>query len=103
MSQSIALSARPLIGLMNRFARRPVMARAANDNDSGCGREKLLRDALKHFARHGLGAAEAARTEAERAIRAGDRLGYDHWLGICRALDRRMAAALAARHLDTAG
>jgi hypothetical protein len=72
---------------------------AANDNasDRAGAHDPLLRDALKHFARHGLGAAETARRAAERAFFAGDRRGYDYWLGICRTLDRRMAGALAAR------
>lgn len=103
MLHSNALAARPLVQIMNRFACRPVIAGAVNDNDTAIDRNKLLRDALKHFACHGLGAAEVARAEAERAILAGDRRGYAHWLGICRALDRRMAATFAARHLDSAG
>ena len=75
---------------------------AANDNSGvmGCGalgRDQLLRETLLHFARHGLAAAERARQEAERAFFAGDREDYRRWLEICRALDRRMAAALDAR------
>lgn len=77
-------------------------ARAANDNatpKSAAGlitHDVLLRDALKHFARHGLRAAEVARQNAERAFFAGDRPAYRHWLEICRALDRRMAQACHA-------
>lgn len=73
---------------------RQMMRRAANDNAARHGHDPVLRDALKHFARHGLGAAEVARQEAERAFFAGERDSYRHWLAICRTLDRRMAAAL---------
>lgn len=79
--------------------RARLIRRAANDNrrDLSGAHDPLLRDALKHFAAHGLGAADTARQAAERAFFAGDRQGYDYWLGICRTLDRRMAGALAAR------
>ena len=33
---------------------------------------------------------------ARAAARAGDRRGYEWWLEICRALDRRMASELGA-------
>ena len=51
----------------------------------------MLRAALRHFADHGLGAARAAREQAEQAFFAGDRQSYDWWLGVTRALDRRLA------------
>ena len=70
---------------------------AANDNASGLTRDGLLRAALKHFAAHGLAAAERARENAEAAFFAGDRERYQYWLEICRALDRRMASAVSAR------
>ena len=69
----------------------------ANDNTGTFGGEKLLGEALRHFARHGLGAAEMARANAEQAFFAGNRDRYQHWLDICRLLDRRMAAAVAFR------
>lgn len=56
----------------------------------------MLHAALRHFARHGLGAAREARREAERAFFAGDRERYDWWLGICRTLDARIARSLEA-------
>lgn len=77
---------------------------AANDNGeeaAGFPRDPLLRDALKHFARYGLGAAEKAHRNAEAAFFAGKREEYRHWLAICRALDRRMADAIAV-HRGTA-
>jgi hypothetical protein len=54
----------------------------------------MLHAALRHFAEHGLGAARAARRQAEAAFFAGDRQTYDWWLAVCRTLDRRLAAQL---------
>lgn len=76
--------------------RADMIGRAANDN-SAAPHDMLLRDALIHFARHGLRAAEVARQNAERAFFAGDRAAYRHWLDICRALDRRMAMVCHTR------
>ncbi|WP_337660973.1 hypothetical protein [Erythrobacter sp. Alg231-14] len=67
----------------------------ANDNsDVAIGDsadDRVLRAALRHFAQHGLGAAREARNQAERAFFNDDRAAYDWWLGITRALDRRLA------------
>ena len=82
------------VGSIVSLAVPPV---AANDNVRGIPDDRILRAALRHFASHGLGAAEAARIEAERAFFAGDRAEYRWWLEICRMLDRRMAEAVAAR------
>lgn len=71
--------------------------RAVNDNAGGTNDDRMLRAALRHFAAHGLGAAEAARSNAETAFFAGDSTEYRWWLDICRMLDRRMAEAVAAR------
>lgn len=81
-----------------RWLRRPMVLPADNDNAGEAGDDTVLRDALEHFARHGLGAAEQARASAEQAILAEDLNTYRHWLGICRALDRRMAAKLERSH-----
>ena len=74
--------------------------RPANDNVPGVARnpgdDRMLRAALRHFAAHGLSAADSARSRAETAFFAGDRGEYRWWLGICRMLDRRMADAVAA-------
>jgi hypothetical protein len=72
---------------------------AANDNGHGhpFPRDETLRAALRHFAQYGLGAAEQAYRNAEAAFFAGKRQEYRHWLAICRALDRRMAAAVHFR------
>lgn len=77
--------------------RKSYVTAAANDNGHGELHDNLLRDALTHFGRFGLSAAESARNEAERAFFAGDRKKYRHWLGVCRALDRRLAASLLRR------
>lgn len=75
-----------------RLAR--LSAGAANDNGDDSRSSDVLRDALLHFARLGLSAASDARNRARKCHHAGDQAGYLHWLAICRALDRRMAAAL---------
>lgn len=76
---------------------RSVVQRAANDNTGTAQRDPILRAALMHFARHGLGAANNARDQAEHAFFADDRDAYRHWLAVCRTLDKRMAAAVEAR------
>lgn len=68
----------------------------ANDNRGDHPDDALLHAALRHFAEHGMAAAQRARKQAETAFFAGDRQGYLQWLEICRALDRRMAGELAA-------
>ncbi|HWU02323.1 MAG TPA: hypothetical protein VN222_06245 [Novosphingobium sp.] len=72
------------------------MSAPANDSDCPPARDILLQAALRHFARHGLGAADLAREYAEKAFFSGDGDSYRHWLSICRQLDRRMAEAIAA-------
>ena len=61
----------------------------------GLGSDRLLMAALRHFAEHGLSAAERARHNAEEAFFAGRSEEYRWWLAICAALDRRMAGAAA--------
>ena len=74
----------------------PEWRMAANDNTAGLSHDQMLRDALEFFARHGLGAAERARENAESAFFENRRDEYRLWLNICRTLDRRMAATVAA-------
>jgi len=93
---SAATSANASVIASKFCARVPLLA--ANDNRRAIDRGNLLRAALKHFAEHGLSAAERARENAERAFFAGDRQCYDHWMGVCDTLDRRMATAIKARH-----
>ena len=75
-----------------RISRAP-----ANDNGEGVQRDQVLRNALMHFAEHGLRAAEDAGERAAAAAAAGDSADAAHWLEICRALDARRAQGLAGR------
>jgi hypothetical protein len=72
--------------------------RAANDNTWNLSGDRVVQAALRHFARHGLAAAQVAMDRAEDAFFAGDRDGFRMWSAICRVLDRRMAAARVVRH-----
>lgn len=56
-----------------------------------------LREALLHFAVHGMAAAEEARKEALLCHAGGRTDEARYWLDICRHFDRRMASALARR------
>ncbi|WP_234002307.1 hypothetical protein [Erythrobacter sp. AP23] len=87
-----------------RALARKAHARAANDNGdavqmqaAASSFDNTMRAALRHFAEHGLGAARAARQQAEQAHFTGDREGYRWWLGVCRTLDRRLAGQLEDR------
>ncbi|KLE32596.1 hypothetical protein AAW01_00535 [Aurantiacibacter gangjinensis] len=70
--------------------------RPANDNRGKAVDNTHLRAALRHFAQHGLAAADHARRQAVAAADAGDRPTFEWWLEICRALDRRMASRIDA-------
>lgn len=78
----------------------PVLARAANDNRrdggdaglAGAAFDPLLAEALKHFAIHGLAAAEAAVDLAAEARARGDANAKDRWLAITQMFDRSLAA-----------
>lgn len=98
MTIHFAASRSPASSSLLRAAIRGVPMRAANDNAQDRSNDILLRAALRHFAEHGLGAAEQARINAEQAFFAGNRDEYRRWMEICRTLDRRMAAAAAAHH-----
>jgi hypothetical protein len=80
---------------LSRAQARAAIARPANDNCYGEAQDAMLHAALHQFAKHGIGAAEHARQQAERAFFKGDRETYQWWLGICRLLDRRLSTALA--------
>jgi hypothetical protein len=90
-----AMSVRLSEAQVRAFVRQP-----ANDDLPAAPDDAMLRAALRHFADHGLAAAGHARRRAETAFFAGDRNAYRWWLGICRALDRRMARELAAGTKD---
>lgn len=82
--------------ILNRVLGFAPYARAANDNVIGICEDRMLKAALRHFAEHGLGAAEKARELAQDAFFAGERDEYRWWLAICRTLDRRLADAVSA-------
>ena len=82
---------------LTRFRPTRMPLDAANDNGNKIGGDRLLRAALRHFAEHGLSAAERARDNAESAFFAGNRDEYRRWMAICTALDRRMPASVAFR------
>lgn len=85
-------------GLVARLlAHRPPTGLAANDNGGEQVSQAMLEASLRHFAAHGLGAARAARHQAQQAFFAGDVRAYRWWMGICRLLDRRMAIIAAQR------
>lgn len=81
----------------------PALARAANDDGMPRGDgaaaarfDPLLEEALRHFAVHGLAAAEAAVDLAAEASRRDDADARDHWLAVTRMFDRRLAALSAS-------
>lgn len=87
-----------------RALARKALARAANDNgdadamaEEAASFDHVMRAALKHFAEHGMGAAYAASVQAEEAHRDSDKEAYSWWLGVCRALDRNLAARIEKR------
>jgi hypothetical protein len=91
-------AARPALSRLSlRLSPPPRALRAANDNGEPLRGDATLRDALQLFAEFGLGAAEEARTRAERAFFAGNSASYRRWLAICRTLDRRVAACVVPR------
>lgn len=91
-----------------RALARKALRRAANDNPGGaseCGVEaRLLSAALRHFAEHGVSAAEEAAIQAEQAWEQGDCESYLWWAEICRKLDRKRARELTScRTVETLG
>ncbi|MFM5918187.1 MAG: hypothetical protein ACKOOL_11740 [Novosphingobium sp.] len=92
-------AARPAIAPVTMT--RAMLARTgrapANDNGDAPHRDLVLRNALMHFAEHGLRAAEDAGERALAAELAGDLTERDRWLEICRALDARRARGVARR------
>lgn len=84
-----------------RALARKAVHRAANDNPGGateCGAEaRVLNAALRHFAEHGLRAAEEAAMLAEQAWRAGESDACRWWTEVCHKLDRKLALELKRR------
>jgi hypothetical protein len=91
MSLRFAAAGSGECSVVARVLTTPPLRAAANDGEQALSRQQLLREALRHFAKHGLGAAERARRNAEVAFFAGDRAAYLHWMAIGRALDSRLA------------
>ncbi|MEO1967480.1 MAG: hypothetical protein ABGW87_02040 [Sphingomonadaceae bacterium] len=70
---------------------------AANDNPGKYDplSTRAVRDALAHFAIHGMRAASEARHAALDARASGNSAAFRHWVSICRVLDDRLADQLA--------
>lgn len=85
----------PVSGHAARALVARSIERVGNDNPPPPAQQsmndRVLRAALTHFAQHGLAAARLARAKAQSAGAAGDRKGYEWWLGITRTLDRKLA------------
>lgn len=69
---------------------RSALRTPANDNWQTTSGDAIHHAALRQITRHGIGAAENARQQAERAFFKGDHDTYQWWLGICRELDRKL-------------
>ena len=77
-----------------RILARQAPGFAANDNDDQAGQPfpmESLRDALMHFAAHGMGAAREAHRLALVAHLAEQFEERERWAGICRTRDAREA------------
>lgn len=95
MSIRFAAPVHSLRNRMDAVEARIACRLPANDNMPRHTSQAALRAALRHFANHGLAAADHARLQAEKASAKGDEQTCLWWLDICRALDRRMANELA--------
>lgn len=71
-----------------------VPLESVNDNGWTLGGDGVAQASLRHFARHGLGAARAAHDAAAAALEAGNDDDFHLWLEICRTFDRRLAEGL---------
>lgn len=101
MSLRFAPSRQGNDALLARMLTPAQLKRPANDNGRAIGDlladPDTMRATLLHFARHGLAAAEVARSEAEAALASGDEDGWRHWLAVVRQLDRRLARRLEGK------
>ena len=96
MTIFFAASRAPEAGAIELALTVPVPPDAANDHRASRD-EALLRAALRHFARHGMAAAEQAARSAQAAFRDGREDDCGYWLAICQTLDRRLAATTRMR------
>lgn len=93
-----ARNTKPPMPFITRSSSPSIPLIPANDNGRDAANDDaMLGEALRHFAEHGLCAAERARDKALDAHLAGDSVSFDWWLSVCRMLDRRMADATAAK------
>lgn len=76
---------------LTRRALGRIAALAANDNLDLAMQDSIVREALRHFALHGLKAAKDAGERARIAHKANDPDALRHWLQVCTALDARLA------------
>ena len=86
-----------------RILAKKSCGKPANDNGNAALApiiDQRTRDALLHFAAHGLDAANVAARQAETAAAIEDSESYDRWLGICDALDTREAARVREASRD---
>ena len=96
---TIRLAAAPLRfnTVITRRIEHKLSLRAANDNAMPAASNRMISEALRHFAAHGLNAAQRAHDNALVANAANDSESFDWWVSICRTLDRRMADSLLDR------
>ncbi|MFC3100606.1 hypothetical protein [Altererythrobacter lauratis] len=92
--------AAPKSAIRNRMAvsrARLYRRRPANDNASPANvtGDAALAAALRHFAAHGMAAAQRAMEQAELARIEDDPHSFAWWLAICRQLDRQMARRIS--------
>ncbi|MDF2638105.1 MAG: hypothetical protein K0R64_1089 [Novosphingobium lindaniclasticum] len=88
----------PICAANDDFGRKHRSRTArAGDAVAHTANERVLTEALRHVAHHGLSAAAHARAHAAAARLAGDEHGCAWWIAICRQLDRPMADAFARR------
>lgn len=92
---------RPLVSSPTRLRRMRLAC--ANDNSVSAAKQSMgrtngniLHAALRHFATHGLSAAQNAADEATAARARGDDAEYSWWHDICHALDRGLARKLGS-------
>ena len=94
MSVTFAAARTPARSPVARALLRRAIPLAANDQPDEASDRDALHAALRHFALHGMGSAQAAFRAAENALSVGDTANFDRWHGVCQVLDRRLASTL---------
>jgi hypothetical protein len=98
----LATAATGTSSVIARVLCAPVLRFPANDNADSAGDDRMLWEALRHFAEHGLHAAQEAAEAARVALEAGDEDGFEWWLSVCRMLDRPLSERLARQAAEKA-